>query len=181
MKLTFLILIASLSLTVKAQNNISGTGITFSFYNDSINYNHSISVHFTNAGSANTLVYDYLSLGEKSRFSNFVLEFEQKINGIYKPFAAYFTNYVDLNLTDTSRLYDLPRHILAPGHSEVLTLENMKFGKFASDVKNSYHEFRVRAFMRVEFLNNNAPKEPGDQNDYIEYKESPWFYYRSKN
>ena len=181
MKYQLTVILTFCFLGLKAQRNINASEIDIIFINDTVSFKHKIGLKMHNNKSYNLLIYDYLDVGEKCRFSNIVLQFEQKVNGIYTHFPAYSTNYGDRNLTDTLRTFDLSRHILYPGHTDTLLLETLSFGTYISNINNPTHEFRVKAFMRVAFINNNAPKEPGDQNDYIEYKESPWFYYRSKN
>ena len=182
MKIFILLAVFSIAaIYTKAQSCISKDGICFYFIQDTINFNHKTGVIFTNRTDDALLIYNYLSPGKKVRYANYTLEFEEKIDNIYTAFNGYTANYDLLYFGDDSiRSFDLPKHQLAAHTTDTLNLKNVKFGRYISDARNPTHEFRVKALMRVAFINNNAPKEPGDQNDYIEYKESPWFYYRSK-
>ena len=165
--------------------NIASAGISFEFIKDTVNYTYQLAVIYMNTSTIPFLVYTSLSYGEKnSRYCNLVLEIEENVNHIYVKKIPYLINTVTMESEYPSRTFDFPRHALQPANSDTILLTDgimINMGKWLSSPGNTNKEYRIKFLLRVDFKPEQFSSGTDTSIDFIEYKESAWFYFNSRN
>jgi hypothetical protein len=152
--------------------NVKSEEVSF-YYTPHSSFDSTFAVVFSNNTDDTLLVYNFVDLGVfNDRFCNGVLKFERELgDGNFKEMKVFSYNSSMWEAIHPEQSFDLPRHGLLPNTIDTLFLKDYRFFSFLKPQET----YRFKVYFRIEFRYDKRNKI-----EEILYKESPWFYIRSK-